>query len=187
MKKQLVYILFLSLISLSPFAQQKPADLDKSPMDVSYCPPNYPILKMNGKATEQPIARLLYSRPQKNGREIFGGIVIQGELWRLGANEATEIEFFRNVKVAGKMLLKGRYTMYAITNGDSWTVIFNTDRDIWGLAHNPKKDVLKIEAKVQNTESVTEAFTMYFEPVKANNYQFVIAWDKSKASFPFSY
>ncbi len=76
------------------FAQQKPTDLDKSPLDVSYCPPNYPILKMNGKASTPPTARIIYSRPQCNGRKIFGETVVYNQIWRLGANEATEFECF---------------------------------------------------------------------------------------------
>ena len=58
-------------LSLSAFAQQKPTDLDKSPMDMSYAPQNYPILKMNGKIADQPVARIIYGRPQKAGRTIF--------------------------------------------------------------------------------------------------------------------
>lgn len=90
-------------------AQQKPTDLDKSPMDMSYWPANYPIAKMRGQTSEEPIARLIYSRPFRNGRNIFGGEVKYNEVWRLGANEASEIEFFRNVKVGGKKLAKGCY------------------------------------------------------------------------------
>jgi hypothetical protein len=91
MKNYLAALLCLFCLKLS--AQQKPSDLDKSPLDVSYSPFNYPILKMNGKTLESPVARVIYSRPQKSGRTIFGGIVNYDQLWRLGANEATEIEF----------------------------------------------------------------------------------------------
>ena len=87
-------IILFCFFSLGAFAQQKPTDLDKSPMDMSYSPQNYPIIKMNGKTTAQPVARVIYGRPQKAGRVIFGGIVAYDQIWRLGANEATEIEFF---------------------------------------------------------------------------------------------
>src|ERR1700741_4977067 len=97
--KRLFACLLLLMSSFLANAQQKPTDLDKSPMDMSYYPQNYPNLKMNGKVNDAPIARVVYSRPQKNGRQIFGGIVKYGEVWRLGANEDTEIEFFRNVKL----------------------------------------------------------------------------------------
>src|SRR5919112_1665814 len=93
-------------------AQPKPTDLDKSPMDVSYNPANYPILKMQGQANGEPLARLLYSRPQKKGREIFGQEVKYNLVWRLGANESTELELFKNGMIGGKNIPKGRYTIY---------------------------------------------------------------------------
>lgn len=74
-------------------SNSKTPELDKSPMDMSYLPKDYPLLKMNGKSKDLPIARVIYSRPQKNNREIFGGIIPYNEIWRLGANESTEIIF----------------------------------------------------------------------------------------------
>ena len=80
--KQLLLLVFC-LISLYSFAQQRPTDLDKSPLDIAYTPTNYPILKMNGKAPEQPVARVIYSRPQKAGRVLFGGIINYMKLQKL--------------------------------------------------------------------------------------------------------
>ena len=63
-------------------------------------------------------ARVIYGRPQKAGRPFFGpgGLVDYGQVWRLGANEATEIEFFESVRIGGKKIAKGRYTLYAVVN-----------------------------------------------------------------------
>lgn len=164
-------------------AQLKPTDLDKSPADISYFPQNYPILKMNGKMTAAPAIRLIYSRPQKAGREIFGGIVGYGQVWRLGANEATEIEFFKNAKINGKTILKGRYSLYAICNENTWTVIINSERDIWGLSYNPKKDIMRVDVPVQKTADIIEAFTMYFEEIKGGA-NLNIQWDNTRVSLP---
>ena len=73
--------------------------IDKSPMDMCYFPANFPVLKIQDKITEPLAARVIYSRPQRNGRIIFGDLVEYGKVWRLGANEATEIEFYRDVKI----------------------------------------------------------------------------------------
>jgi hypothetical protein len=116
---------------MSLMAQTLPP-VDKSPMDMSYYPANYPVLKIQDKATEALAARVVYSRPQKAGRTIYGGLVKYGEIWRLGANEATEIEFFKPVKIDGKKVAKGRYTLYAIAYESSWTFILNKDTDTWG-------------------------------------------------------
>lgn len=184
MKKFLAALLILFAFTAN--AQQKPTDLDKSPADISYCPANYPILKMNGKVTDAPIARVIYSRPQKAGRVIFGGIVAYNQVWRLGANEATEIEFFRNVKIGDKTVAKGRYTMYAICSETKWTIILNSEKDIWGLSYNSKKDVLRIDEPVQQLDAPVEAFTIYFEDAK-NASTLNILWDNVKVSLPISY
>lgn len=167
-------------------AQQNPADLDKSPMDMSYAPQNYPILKLNGTTKELPSARVIYSRPQKAGRIIFGGIVNYNQVWRLGANEATEIDLFRNVKINGKAIPKGKYSLYAICTETKWTIIFNSETDVWGLYYNSQKDVLRTDIPVINNNKITEALTMYFKDNNSGS-DLVILWDAVKVVLPFTY
>ena len=175
------------LLSLPIMAQQKPTELDKSPMDMSYWPDNYPLLKMNGKVKDLPIARIIYSRPQKNNRIIFNGIVKYGEMWRLGANEATEVEFFKNVKIGGKLVPKGRYTLYCIPEADKWTLILNKDNYTWGnYTYDIKKDVLRTTIPVEKLTSPIENFTIYFEDAKGGNANLIIEWDDVKATMPIS-
>lgn len=177
----LAAFLFTALFS---YAQPKPTELDKSPMDMSYWPANYPILKMSGKAKDQPVARVIYGRPMKNGRVIFGGIIKYNEMWRLGANEATEIETFRTLKIGGKILAKGRYTVYCLPNENKWTIIFNKDNFCWGnFTYDSKKDLIRTDIDVEkNTESV-EAFTLYFEDAK-NGANLIFLWDDIKTILP---
>ena len=82
---------------------------DVSPMDMSYFPVNYPKLKMAKLVSQPPVMRLIYSRPHLQGRELFHDVLRYGEYWRLGANEATEIEFFRDVTIQNKRIHPGRY------------------------------------------------------------------------------
>jgi hypothetical protein len=181
--KQIITTLCL-LFTIAGFAQQKPTELDKSPMDMSYWPANYPILKMSGKAKDQPIARIIYGRPMKNNRIIFGGIIKYNEMWRLGANEATEIETFRTLKIGGKILAKGRYTVYCLPNENKWTIIINRDNFCWGnFTYDIKKDLIRTDIDIEkNTESV-EAFTMYFDDTK-NGATLIFLWDDIKTSLP---
>jgi hypothetical protein len=183
--KQLITTLCL-FAALAGLAQQKPTELDKSPMDMSYWPANYPILKMSGKAKDQPVARIIYGRPLKNGRIIFGGIVNYNEMWRLGANEATEIETFSTLKIGGKTLAKGRYTVYCLPTENKWTIIINKDNFCWGnFTYDIKKDLIRTEIDVEkNTESV-EAFTIYFEEAK-NGATLIFLWDDIKTSLPIT-
>src|SRR5687768_4091174 len=82
--------------------------VDVSPMDMAYFPIDYPIKKMNGQATGSPVVRVIYSRPHRGGRKLFGELVKWGQPWRLGANEATEIEFFQPVTIQNKRVEKGQ-------------------------------------------------------------------------------
>lgn len=164
-------------------AQAKPTDLDKSPMDESYYPPNYPILKMKGQANGDPLARIIYSRPQKKGREIFGQEVKYNEVWRLGANEATELELFKNATMGGKSIPKGRYTLYCTPTENKWTIIISKDNYTWGsFSYNSDKDVAHIDAPVQKSTEISEALTIYFEKNILN-----MLWDNLKVSLPVSF
>jgi len=165
-------------------AQTKLPELDKSPMDMSYYPANYPILKIQDKITEPLVARVIYSRPQKNGRVIFGELLEYGKVWRLGANEATEIEFYTDVKIGDTKVKKGRYTLYGIPNAEKWTIIINKETDTWGsFKYDEKNDLLRIDIPVQNQTEITEAFVMAFEKTTTGA-NLVIAWDNIKLNLP---
>lgn len=187
MKKTITLLTVFQLFFICLLAQNNLPAVDKSPMDMSYYPANYPVLKINDKITEPLAARVVYSRPQKAGRTIFGGLVKYGEVWRMGANEATEIEFFKNVRFGGKKINKGRYTLYAIVNETSWTIIINKETDTWGsFKYDAKKDVIRKEVPVMKTETVLESLAMAFEKT-ATGFNLVIAWDNLKASVPFTF
>lgn len=185
MMKRLFLAICIGIATLCQ-AQQKPTELDKSPLDMSYWPANYPILKMSGKAKDIPVARVLYSRPLKNSRTIFGGIIKYNEIWRLGANEATEIEFFKSVKIDGKQVAKGRYTLYCLPTENKWTIIINKDNYCWGnFVYDIKKDVLRTTITLDKTSEAVEAMTMYFEETK-NGANLVIMWDDTKGTLPIN-
>ncbi|MBN8688316.1 MAG: DUF2911 domain-containing protein [Chitinophagales bacterium] len=185
MKKIIALLFVFQLIFCSLMAQSLPP-VDKSPMDMSYYPVNYPVLKIQDKATEPLAVRVVYSRPQKAGRTIFGGLVKYGEVWRMGANEATEIEFFKPVKIDGKKVAKGRYSLFAIVNENSWTMILNKDTDTWGsFKYDAKKDLLRTTVPVQKTDSPLESLVIGFEK-SATGCNLLVAWDTVKIALPIS-
>ncbi len=167
-------------------AQDKIPALDKSPMDMSYYPDNYPMLKVQSNITEPLIARIIYSRPSKNGRKIFGELLEYGKVWRVGANESTEIEFFKDVYINKTKIKKGRYTLYALPYEDKWTMILNKEIDTWGaFIYDQQKDVVRVDVPVQLLQDTVEACTIYF--VKNNkNINMSIMWDNIKVVFPIS-
>lgn len=157
--------------------------LDKSPLDIIYFPWEYPKLKMMGKIKTQPVFRVIYSRPQKNGRKIFGATIKYGEPWRLGANEGTEIEFFENVTIKNTSVPKGRYLLYCIPHPGEWTLIMNSDLYSWGLRIAAEKDVFKFTVPTMPTNKPIEAFTMETAEAKEGALLWM-AWDDTKVSLP---
>ena len=185
--KKLVLLFLLGMSSLVISAQVRFPQVDKSPMDMSYYPANYPILKIQDKATEPVMARVVYSRPQKNGRRVFGELVEYGSIWRLGANECTEIELFRDAKIGNARVKKGRYSLFAIPTQDKWTIILNKDTDVWGaFLYDAKKDVARTEVAVSRNGEPLEAFSMFFEKNNGSVY-LNIGWDQESVRLPISF
>lgn len=183
----------LLLIPTLSFAQLKTPPLDASSMDMTYYPSGYPILKAQGKITSPPLVRIIYSRPQRKDRSIFGEKVAFGKLWRLGANEATEIEFFSSAKIGDSPIEKGRYTMYAIPEKDEWTIILTTETDVWGEMGQGKgplydstKDILHYTTSVEALDTFVEALSMGFQKTE-NGANLLIAWEKMKVLIPISF
>jgi Protein of unknown function (DUF2911) len=188
MKRILAFIIAIQFCMIALLAQPgNLPPLDKSPADISYYPNNYPVLKIQDKITELLAARVIYSRPKKEGRVIFGGLVEYGKVWRLGANEATEIEFFKHVKVNGKKIGKGRYTLYAIVNENSWTIIINKETDTWGaFKYDATKDLVRIDVPVQKSTDLVESLAMIFEKSTTGT-NLIIAWDTVKVALPINF
>lgn len=184
MKRFIVIIsLFLYYSATAQIVVPKIPPLDKSPMDMSYYPVNYPILKIQNKVTEPLVMRVIYSRPQLNGRKVFGGLQNYGEVWRLGANEATEIEFFKDVKIDNKKIKKGRYTLYAIPFPDRWTLIVNKDTDTWGsFKYDAAKDVVRINLPVKKNE-ITEDMSIVFDKTSSGA-NMDMYWEDVKVTLP---
>ncbi len=167
--------------------------IDKSPMDMSYFPADYPKQKMVTPNMANPVARVIYSRPQKNGRVIFADSavtenVIQhyGQEWRLGANEATEIEFFKEVTINGKKIAPGRYILYCIPNPSTWKMIINQNLYSWGLHIDKTKDIAEIEIPVNKSSVEVEYFTMTFQQAPGGC-ELVMSWGDIKTVLPISF
>lgn len=185
--KYFLAILFFTSASLLSIAQSKIPPVDKSPMDMSYFPIGYPLLKIQDKATEPLLARVVFSRPQRNGRTIFGDLVEYGKVWRLGANEATEIEFFQNVKIGGVRIKKGRYTLYAIPYAEKWTLIINKETDIWGsFKYDETKDLTRLDVPVFKQAEPLESLAMFFEKSASGAY-LAMVWDTVRVNLPISF
>lgn len=160
--------------------------VDISPMDMSYYPVNYPQLKMTKSITTPPVIRVIYSRPHLQGRKLFHNLLKYGEPWRLGANEATEIQFYRDVKVQDKKVSAGRYILYCIPEEHDWTIILNKNVDTWGLKIDSTGDIQKFTIPVTSNNRTIEYFTMVFEKSDSGA-NLLMAWEDLVAKLPIRF
>lgn len=162
------------------------AGMDLSPMDMSYFPVDYPILKMTGSISTAPVIRLIYSRPHLQGRKLFHDLLKYGERWRLGANEATEIHFYRDVNINNKIIPAGRYVLYCIPEETKWTIILNNSIDTWGLKIDSIKDFQQFEIPVTRNNLKLEYLTIVFEKT-GQGADLIIAWSELLARLPIEF
>jgi len=175
MKRSILYTtLILSIccfIGQAAFAQ-KALEPKPSPMSVA--------AMKQGDA----YVKVVYSSPHKRDRKVFGGLVPYGEVWRLGANEATEITLTDDLTLGGQKLEAGTYSMYAIPEEGKWTVIFNDALGEWGhYNYDDKKDALRVEAPTSKTEETYEPFTIMFNEAGT---EMIMAWEDTKVVVPVS-
>ena len=126
-----------------------------------------------------------YGRPYKKNRPIFGSLVKYGEVWRTGADEATEITFKKDGTFAGKPVKAGTYTLFTIPGEKEWTIILNGKTGQWGAydyEKNKAQDVLKVNVPSGSTSAAAEQLTITL-PANA----LVIAWDKTQVSVPLAF
>jgi len=171
-------VLILSLVGYIQY--RKFADKSKSPEDE--------VVYTDGDLK----LKVLYNRPYKKNREIFGKLVPYGKVWRTGANEATIFETNKTITIEGKKLNPGRYSFWTVPDSTTWMVIFNSESGQWGINHkgeanrNPALDVLNIPEHAVTQERVFEQFTIAFEKV-GEEAEMVLLWDNTVVAVPFSY
>jgi hypothetical protein len=191
-KKYLLLVLLTIgfLVGSEAFAQEKKIEteaelvnavkfskLDKSPLDITY-------LRKSRKSS--PLAKVHYGRPQKKEREIFGGIVSYGKIWRTGANEATEVTFYKDLEFAGKPLKAGTYVLHTIPGEKEWVIILNSNLNVWGAyQYDETADVLRVTVPVGYGKRSIEAFAIAFK--KGEKPAMVLAWDLTRVEIPISF
>jgi hypothetical protein len=150
--------------------------------------------------------RVVYSRPYKRDRDnIFGtkesgAVVPFGEVWRTGANEATEITVTRDVRVAGSKLPAGTYSLFTTPGAESWKVHFNSALGLDGVGHFdpvaqkftpadlPKTEVLAVEvrAKTLPEDKEVDQLTFSFEPTEGGGADLVLRWIRTEVRVPIA-
>jgi len=130
-----------------------------------------------------------YSRPSMKGREIFGGLVPFGEMWRTGANGSTDIEFSKDIEFAGTAVEAGKYALYAKPNKSEWTVMLYKNTEHWGTPGKSFDESLvaaQTTVKPGKAGNTVETFTIGFGNISNNGAHLVMAWDDTQVEVPFT-
>ncbi|MBL3654703.1 DUF2911 domain-containing protein [Fulvivirga sediminis] len=133
-----------------------------------------------------------YSRPYVKDRVIFGELVPYGKVWRTGANEATVLSISHDLKINGKELKAGSYSIFTIPGKNSWKVIFNNEIGQWGIDvfsqsanRDPEMDALILQVKPIYTSNVFNQFTIALEAM-GDEVEMIMMWENTLIVVPFS-
>lgn len=180
MKKILAFSLVFTFVSLFSFESANAQDfkgLDDSPHDIVYFRTN---------KIAPPSIKVLYGRPLKKGRDLFEEVIPYGQIWRVGANEATEVVFYKDVVFGDTEVNAGTYVLYAIPNEKEWTLILSSKTDVWGTyEYDQKYDVARVQAKVSRAEFI-EAFSIAFKE-KGKQVNMILGWDTARVTAPIRF
>ncbi|WP_127024220.1 DUF2911 domain-containing protein [Flagellimonas beolgyonensis] len=174
-KLTLLVLMTLATVFTQEANAQKFSGLDKSPADIAYYP-------ASSRETDKAV-RVLYSRPQLKGRSL-DELAPMGKVWRTGANEATEITFYKDANVGGKTIKAGTYSLFSIPGEGEWTIILNKNLHQWGAySYDSDADVARVTAKASSDGDELEAFSIAFDDDGA----MVLGWGTTRVSVPMSF
>ena len=118
-------------------------------------------------------------------RVVFGNLVPYGKVWRTGANEATELTLYNDMKLGDKTVKAGTYTMFTIPNEKEWTIILNKASNVWGAYdYKEEMDIVRINVPARVSPKQVDSFSMAFRPVE-NGTHLMMGWDKTYVEVPF--
>ncbi len=158
--------------------ERLPLDSRSSPLDsVSFSIQNSPV-------------KICYGRPSVRGREIFGGLLPYGKLWRTGANEPTMIHTAIGVSIAGIAVEPGSYSLYTVPGQSEWEIIVNRSITQWGHESRYEavraQEVGRAKLKPEVTEGKVEVFTIRATPTADGNATVVLEWEGTRISIPLA-
>ena len=120
-----------------------------------------------------------YSRPSAKGRQIFGGLVPYGEVWRTGANASTKISFSTAVKLCGNDIAAGKYALYTIPGEDEWTIIIHKNLDASVFNYDKKDDLVRFKVESHKLAEHVETFTMEMPQIRDDSAILCLVWENT--------
>jgi hypothetical protein len=126
-----------------------------------------------------------YGRPAKRGRVIFGELVPYGQVWRTGANAATQVRTDKDLRFGDVTVPAGSYSLFTIPGPAEWTLIVNSETGQTGTSRKPERDLHRIPMKVSALSHPVERFTIGVAP-EAGGGVLYMEWDTTRAAASFT-
>lgn len=119
---------------------------------------------------------IIYRRPVARGRTLFGALVPWGRMWTPSADTAVRISFSAPVEVNGSKLAAGSYSLWAIPDSSSWTMVFSGVAEVFHTRYPGEgRDVLRVQATPGTGEHV-ETLLFAFPMVDADSARLEMRW-----------
>lgn len=147
-----------------------------------------PITKITQQVGLTEIA-LEYSRPSAKGREVMGGLVPYGEVWRTGANASTKITLNEAAAIGGNPVEAGTYALYTIPGPETWTIIIHGNtkmRSLAGDVYKQANDIFRFKVPTHSSSDYVESFTLQFADLKTDAVNLELRWANTVVSIPFT-
>lgn len=101
-----------------------------------------------------------YGRPYAKGRQIWGGLVPYGKIWRTGADEATTLVTDRTLVFGSLSVPPGTYTLYTLPGETESKLAINKQTGQWGTQYDEAQDLGRVALKRAPLSSPVEQFTI---------------------------
>lgn len=127
--------------------------------------------------------QIIYSRPSKRGRQIWGALIPWNTVWRTGANAATQFSTDKDLDMNGTTIPAGTYTLYSIYTPDSAKLIVNSQTGQWGTVYHEDQDFTRIDLQKTEADQPYEMFTISFDSTGSQPLM-QLTWDETRYQLP---
>jgi Protein of unknown function (DUF2911) len=136
--------------------------------------------------------KIVYGRPYTKDpkssemRKIWGGLVPFGQVWRMGADEATLLTTDKNIEIGGTKIPAGTYSLYLQPeeNGPAQLLV-NKQTGQWGTKHDKSQDFAKIDMARNPLSPAVNQFTIVLEK-NDNGGKLRLDWEKTEFTAPIT-
>ncbi len=176
---RLIIILVAAVLYTISSSSQGFMKLDEAPHDISY---------YRESRVTSPLVKVLYGRPSiTTNDKVFGNVIPYNEIWRTGANEATEIKIYKDVLFGDRLVAAGTYVLYTIPGENQWEVILSSNTDVLGaFQYDSVFDVARIMVPVKKGEKL-DTFSIGFKRQGEQHISMLFAWGSTRVKVPLNF